>query len=120
VFAPDKIVAQHSVHLRDNLSWTRAGVAWHPNEWGYDVALWLAYRTDGLEGLQILLAATIVLLGAVVLLAVQAFQGSARDAYWVGASISAGRAEVGWERASSATLARYSTSSATPRVSQDC
>jgi hypothetical protein len=79
-----RIVAQHSTHLHDNLSWTRAGVAWHPNEWGYDVALWLAYRADGVVGLQILLAATILLLGAVVLLAVRAFQGSARDAYWVG------------------------------------
>jgi hypothetical protein len=79
-----QIVAQHSTHLHDNLSWTRAGVAWHPNEWGYDVALWLAYRADGIVGLQILLAATILLLGAVVLVAVRAFRGTVRDAYWVG------------------------------------
>lgn len=78
-----QIVARHSVHLHDVLSWTRAGTPWHPNEWGYDVALWLAYRLDGVAGLQLLVAVTIMLLGVVMLAAVRAFRGSARDIYWV-------------------------------------
>ncbi|HVW80707.1 MAG TPA: hypothetical protein VHB69_07200 [Mycobacteriales bacterium] len=79
-----QIIARHTIHLHDNLSWTRAGVAWHPNEWGYDVALWLAYRAGGLAGVQVFQAATILLLGAVVLLAIRWFRGSVRDTYWLG------------------------------------
>jgi hypothetical protein len=84
VRAGQQMVAEHTVHLHDVLSWTRAGQPWHPNEWGYDVALWLAYRLDGLVGLQLLVAAAIVALGVVVLAAVRAFGGAARDVFWIG------------------------------------
>jgi hypothetical protein len=79
-----QIVATHSAHLYDDLSWTRSGVPWRPNEWGYDVALWLAYRLDGMVGLQLFVAATILLLGGVLLAAVRAFQADVRDVFWLG------------------------------------
>jgi hypothetical protein len=84
VRAGQQIVAEHSARLRDNLSWPRSGVPWHPNEWGYDVVLWLAYRVDGMVGLQLLVAATILLLGVVLLAAVRAFRADVRDAFWLG------------------------------------
>jgi hypothetical protein len=84
VRAGQQIVAEHSVRLHDDLSWTRPGALWHPNEWGYDVALWLAYRADGMVGLQLLVAATILLLGVVLLVAVRAFRADIRDVFWIG------------------------------------
>jgi hypothetical protein len=84
VRAGQQMVAEHTVRLHDVLSWTRPGQPWHPNEWGYDVVLWLAYRLDGVIGLQLLVSATIVLLGVALLTAVRAFRGAARDVYWAG------------------------------------
>jgi hypothetical protein len=84
VRAGQTMVARHSVHLPDNLSWTRSGVPWHANEWGYDVALWLAYRVDGMVGLQLLVAATILLLGGVLIVAVRTFRGRVDDVFWIG------------------------------------
>jgi hypothetical protein len=97
-----QIVARHSVHLHDTLSWTRAGAPWHPNEWGYDVVLWLAYRLDGIVGLQLLVAATVMVLGVVLLAAVRAFHGSVRDVYWV--SLFCGPLLLGWLSARAQTV----------------
>ncbi|HVY08877.1 MAG TPA: hypothetical protein VHB18_01865 [Mycobacteriales bacterium] len=102
VRAGQQIVAEHSVHLHDVLSWTRAGQPWHPNEWGYDAALWFAYRLDGMIGLQLLVAATIVLLGVVVLVAVRAFRGGARDVFWLG--LFASPLLLGWVSARAQTF----------------
>ncbi len=97
-----QILATHSVHLRDDLSWTRFGVAWHPNEWGYDVALWVAYRLGGIAGLQVFLGITIVALGVVVVVAAHAFRVRLRDGYWV--SLFLGPLLLGWLSARAQTV----------------
>lgn len=60
----DIILRTGHIPTRDTFSWTVSGRSWHPNSWGFDVALAVAYRLGGLPAT--------ALLGALFVLIVQA------------------------------------------------
>ncbi len=64
-----EILARHTTALVEDDSWDAAGTPWHPNSWGYDVLVGLAWRLGGWAGLgwfTVLLVASVGVAVAVV------------------------------------------------------
>lgn len=62
----DWIVAHHAVPLVDPFSYTRLGERWISHEWGFALIVWLADRLAGLDGLLVLAALLLLLIGELV------------------------------------------------------
>lgn len=61
-----EILSRRTTHLVENASWNAAGTPWHPNSWGYDVLVDLAWRLGGWAGLGWFTVLTVSAVGVAV------------------------------------------------------
>ncbi|GAA4300493.1 hypothetical protein GCM10023162_01310 [Klenkia terrae] len=61
-----EVLARRTTALVEDDSWNAAGTPWHPNSWGYDVLVDLAWRLGGWAGLGWFTVLTVSLVGVAV------------------------------------------------------